>query len=249
MWRVDDVMGDVKKAKTILIVAALKRELAWLARMKLPNVELLDTGEGRANADRALRAWFEKNDADFLICVGFAGALSPALQIGDLVIDKNSAMVSEILSRERSKTPAGELGFSIHPGRIITVDEILGATGKRELAATLDANELACAEMESSAVAKVCVERSVPLLLLRAISDLFDEDFPIDFNRCRNRDGRLSTAKVLRALLLKPQAINGLLALNRRANLCAARLAWFIEQTLPLWRESVPGEDAISLEK
>jgi adenosylhomocysteine nucleosidase len=232
----------------ILMVAALKRELAALAPKNLPEVELLDTGEGRANAERALREWLVKNHADAVICLGFAGALSPRLEIGDLLIDKDASLAA-IVSENFASVVAENFAAKVYCGTIKTVDEILDAKGKGELAATLDTKQTACVEMESSAVAKVCLERNIPFLLVRAISDLFAEDFPINFNACRNADGRVSTAKVLRSVLLKPQAVRGLLALNRRANFCAANLALLVERLLPVLRQSVSENQANSPEK
>lgn len=237
----------------ILIVAALQREIAPLARKRLSDVELLVTGEGRANAERALRQWLEQKSADAVICMGLAGALSIRLQVGDLLIDKQTslgAILSEKIAAQRFQTlatdrplnhPASEPSaddFSpLHFGNILTVDEILNAAGKGRLAATLEPDEVACVEMESAAIAKLCLEKQIPVLLLRAISDLRDEDFPIDFNACRNRDGRVSTAKVWQQVLRKPQAIAGLLQFNRRVNLCAERLALFVEQAILLLGE------------
>jgi adenosylhomocysteine nucleosidase len=222
------------RSMKILVVAALQREIAPLARKRLADLECLVTGEGRANAEGALRNWFARNRADAVIGAGLAGALSSTLQIGDLLIDKDSELAASLA--ELGDAPAK--GFpAFRFGKIITVDEILNAAGKGRLAAALDAAEPACVEMESQAIASVCLEKKVPFLLIRAISDLRDEDFPIDFNACRTLDGRVSAAKVLQSVLRKPQAIKGLLRLNRRANLCADRLAFLIEQVILLLPE------------
>ncbi|HEY9233277.1 MAG TPA: hypothetical protein VIS78_14085, partial [Blastocatellia bacterium] len=77
-------------------------------------------------------------------------------------------------------------------------------------------------------------ELQMPYLIVRAISDAFNEDLPVDFNRCRDRDGRVSPRKVVQAALARPRAFKGLMALSRRADLCAGNLAAFIRQLLPL---------------
>lgn len=38
-----------------------------------------------------------------------------------------------------------------------------------------------CVEMEGAAVAQVCVEHSIPFLIIRTISDIADENSPLDF--------------------------------------------------------------------
>ena len=70
----------------ILVVAALSRELAELARKSHPALALLETGEGIVNAERHLEAWLEQRKARAVLSIGFAGALSSALKPGDLVI-------------------------------------------------------------------------------------------------------------------------------------------------------------------
>jgi nucleoside phosphorylase len=219
------------KQLKILVVAALARELAPLRKRDLQDVTLLTVGVGRKNAERRLREWFTRHQTDAVICLGFAGALSSLLNIADLVIGKTGWPASDALNKLSST--------GIHFGKIITIDEIVGAQGKRELAARLAPEELACVEMESAAVAQVCHEQRIPYLLVRAISDLFDEDFPVDFNRCRDENGEVSQAKVMKAVLRYPQAIKPLLDLGRRAALCAERLAEFVEQALPMLRKQL----------
>jgi hypothetical protein len=86
--------------------------------------------------------------------------------------------------------------------------------------------------MESAAIAAVCAELQLPYLVVRAISDTFDEDLPVDFNRCRDRDGRVNPRRVMQAALFRPRAFKGLIELKRRADLCASNLAAFIRQLL-----------------
>ena len=220
----------------VLVVAALKRELAAIARDRRGPLALLDTGEGPRNAERALRAWLSGHQARAVINVGLAGALSAALQAGDV------AIACEVRGPDRqvdaSRSPLFQTAAQINDIRIgtaITVDEIVcKAADKRRLAEAFAVGETAWVDMESLAVAEVCDELQTPYLIVRAISDAFDEDLPVDFNRCRDREGRVSPRRVVQAALLKPRAFKGLMALNRRADLCAGNLAAFIRRLLPL---------------
>ncbi|HJQ25247.1 MAG TPA: hypothetical protein VKA60_15110 [Blastocatellia bacterium] len=220
----------------LLVVAALKRELAVIARDRHGELALLDTGEGPRNAERALRAWLNTQQARAVINIGLAGALSASLQAGDLVIAREIRGPERRVDASRSslfQTAAPLDGVRI--GTAITVDEIVcKATDKQRLAEDFAVTDTAWVDMESLAVAEVCDELQLPYLIVRAISDVFDEDLPLDFNRCRDREGRISPRKVVQAAMARPRAFKGLMALSRRTDLCAANLAAFIRRLLPL---------------
>ena len=76
----------------------------------------------------------------------------------------------------------------------------------------------------------MCARRSVPFLIVRSITDLFDEDLPLDFNLCRDSDGRVKSTKVMKAALLNPGSFTGLLELRKRSELCADRMAEFVHK-------------------
>jgi len=219
----------------ILIVAALRRELAALARDAHKELILLDTGEGPRNAERALRTWLATNHPRAVIHIGFAGALTPSLRAGDIVVARAVRFANE--SFDASQSSLFQIATQIqgaHIGTAITLDEIIGeAAAKQKLAATLSGDEIGWVDMESAAVARVCREMNIPFLIVRAISDELTEDLPIDFNRCRAADGRVSTRRVMLAALRRPRAIKGLMRLQRHAVLCAEHLAAFVQRLLP----------------
>ena len=220
----------------ILVVAALSYELEGLKRSAHPELDLLETGEGAANAERHLEHWFDRNRARAVLSIGFAGALSSALQPGDLVIARQI--------RDSATNPdAGLLSASeqlrlevpVHFGAAITSNEILWrAASKQELARSLRQNEVGFVDMESTAVARICAKRGVAFLIARSITDLIDEDLPLDFNLYRSEDGRVDQRKVMKAAVFKPSAVKGLLELRRRSRLCSERMAKFVEELVPL---------------
>jgi len=220
---------------TILVVAALKRELACLARKPHPRLALIETGEGQQNASRALRSWLEKRSARAVINIGLAGALSPLLRVGDLVIAREAR--AHGASFDASCSPLFQIAERMdraRSGLSITVDEIIcEAKLKRRLAEHLAADEIGWVDMESAAIASTCRELNVPFLILRAISDTLDEDLPVDFNRCRNSDGRISGRKVILSAIRRPRAFKGLIGLQRRSEICSQRLADFVRELLP----------------
>lgn len=237
-------MTTANKQKPVLIIAALKRELNGVARDANSELALLETGEGPRNADRALRDWLNDHRARAVINIGLAGGLSDSLTTGDIAIAR------EIRSHDRrfdaTASPLFQAAAGIAGTRTataITVDEIVcKATDKRQLATAFGLSETAWVDMESVAIAAVCDELQIPYLIVRAISDGFDEDLPVDFNRCRDKSGRVSPRKVIQAALIKPRAFKGLIQLKRRADLCADNLASFIRELLPRLRETMTNE-------
>jgi adenosylhomocysteine nucleosidase len=220
----------------ILVVAALSYELEKLNSAAHPGLVLLETGEGVANAERHLEGWLEKRAALAVLSIGFAGALSSALQAGDLVIASD---IREAKEKPDAKlllvTKQVQIDTPVHSGVAFTSHEILWqAESKRALARSLGASEIGFVDMESTAIAGVCARRGVPFLIIRSITDLLDEDLPLDFNQYRNPDGRVDPAKVMKAALLRPSAFKGLVELRKRSRLCAGRMAEFVQRLVPL---------------
>lgn len=220
----------------ILVVAALKYELEKLNRSEHPGLALLETGEGVANAERQLETWFERRSARAVLSIGFAGALSAGLRVGDLVVAKSvHGSNAEPDPKLLAAAARVQLDAAVHFGVALTSERILWrAAEKGVLASSLGANETGFVDMESTAIASVCARRGVPFLITRSITDLLNEDLPLDFNRCRDRDGRVSPAKVMKAALLKPGSFTGLLELRKRSELCAERMAEFVHKLTPL---------------
>lgn len=221
----------------ILVVAALGRELASLNRAAIDGIELLETGEGTDNARGSLEAWLKQNKARSIVSIGFAGALSSTLQAGDLVIasrvrdgvaQPDNALVSAAETVQIAEVP-------VHKGIAITTNEIIWqAESKRALAATLEPGEIGIVDMESTSIASVCYRHGVPFIIVRSITDLLDEDLPLNFNLYRGEDGRVDSARIVKAALFRPRALSALMELRRRSELCANRMADFVRVLAPL---------------
>src|SRR5258708_11374474 len=199
---------------SLLVVAALGREINPLIRRRNHHLTLLETGEGRRNAGQSLRSRLKQRRVHAVLGIGFAGALSSALRVGDLVVARevrgpwSSAAPPELIAAaEQIKAGCDFLHFGVN----MTVDKIADAQAKRELAGGLSADQLACVDMESSALAEVCAENSALFLGIRCITDELEESLPIDFDACRDGSGNVSLALEANAVLRRPQALPSLL--------------------------------------
>ena len=230
-------MATSNPAAPILVVAALNRELAALGRRPEANLALLETGEGIVNAEGQLEAWLARRRTRAVLSIGFAGALSSSLRAGDLVIAeriRNASASPDVKLLEAAKRMREDASW-LHFGVALTSNEILWkAEAKRALAHSLAKDEIGFVDMESTAVAGVCENRGVPFLVARSITDLLEEDLPLDFNKYRNSDGRVDQGQVIKAALVRPGALGALWQLRKRSQLCAERMAEFVTRLAPL---------------
>lgn len=222
-----------------VIAAALDNELAPFKRNREIKADYIKTGMGTKNADSQLRKFIgNRKDIRCILSVGLAGALTPELKTGDLVIAENihnckdNRPTAELLATARKIHIAD---FAIYFGTALTVDRIISSPRERRaLADKIQDPKVIFMDMESTAVARVCSELSIPFIIIRSISDEFHEDFPIDFNKCLDCHGNISIIRVIIAALRQPSSFTGLVDLRRRSLLCTDHLVRFVETFLSI---------------
>lgn len=232
----------------VLVLAAMPEELAPLCRRveqseglraggrsllraRLGDATLLiaRTGEGPALARRTAADLLEALSPALLLSLGVAGGLSRELEPGALVAART--VVSE--TGGRAEPDSRWLGRALAvpgvvPGTLLSAERILGsAAGKRSARAGLPGERAAVVDLEAFALAAAARARGVPFLAVRAVSDGADEDLPLDFESCRDREGRIQRWKVIGRALAHPRSIPRLAGLRRRVVEGAERLAAF----------------------
>ena len=168
-------------------------------------IRVLLTGMGARNAERSVREALGKFQPARVFTCGFAGALRPDLQIGDVVCALETPVVG-----------AEPVTFHCAVRVAVTIAE------KTRLRTQTGADAV---EMESAIITRLCREAGVPCVTLRAISDTAHEDLPIDFNALLTPDEQLSPVKLAWAILREPQKIPALLRLGKNSARAARRLA------------------------
>lgn len=171
------------------------------ARWHGHDLVLVRAGVGKVNAALCTQTLIDVFEADSVICTGSAGALTSALDIGDIVVATDCVqhdVVVDFLGVPRGQIPftdyrffetdpalrqrAQEAALSEHTvveGRVLTGDTFVEDEAYRQ---TLrDDLEGDCVEMEGAAVGQVCTMNDVPYLVVRAISDRADGTSDIDF--------------------------------------------------------------------
>lgn len=140
--------------------------------------------------------------AQKLLFSGVAGAISPSLKVGDLIVAAKLAQHDLDITAfghpfgyvpegavyveadkeliELSKIVAREMNKKIQEGVIATGDQFVANEEKKNwIEATFGADAL---EMEGASVAVVCDALNIPFFILRAISDAADMDASFSFD-------------------------------------------------------------------
>jgi adenosylhomocysteine nucleosidase len=186
------------------------------------------TGDGERNARVGLATLLAAVPVRRLLVVGVAGALSPELAAGDLLVasrvvheDGTAADADPELVALAARAAGARPAVLVTAGRIAdTADEkrrLLGLAGAGASAAAVD--------LESAAYAGAAARAEIPWLVLRAVSDTAAEALPGLLNRSRDDGGAVRRGRVLRGLIADPAALPILLGLGRRVRRCADLLA------------------------
>ncbi len=207
---------------------------------------LVRTGVGQARASAACREFFRRYPVDLAVSAGFACALLPS-HVGELLIGTevaahvdagtatalavaptgigSSSLSSSPAAADMARRSAGEAGLAVRTGRFVTVSRVVSrAEDKRAVAGRTGALGL---DMESAAIGAVATEHRVPFVIARTVSDLVNEDLPLDFNLFEGPGG---WGRGLAAALSRPASVIGLYRFRGQTAVAASQLTRFFER-------------------
>jgi adenosylhomocysteine/aminodeoxyfutalosine nucleosidase len=157
---------------------------------------------GKVFASLTATILLEKFGCEKLLFSGVAGAISPDLKIGDLIIadglcqhdldivafghpygyvpEGEVCIATDVALRNIAKEVAKKNDLTLKEGIIATGDQFVANSERKEwISTTFKADAL---EMEGASVAVVCNALDVPFFILRAISDTANDDAGVDFD-------------------------------------------------------------------
>ncbi len=172
-------------------------------------------GAGPRLAGRAIAG--VSGEFDAIVSTGFCGALDPALGIGDVFVAEsvNGAVCSLPRSAREFRT-----------GPLLSVDRIVGKVAERR---EWFAKGYAAVEMEAAAVEAHARNLGTPFYCIRAVSDTASDEFAVDLNAARDREGRIRVGRVLWQAAVKPVTVfPQLLQLRRNSEAAARNLGAFL---------------------
>jgi adenosylhomocysteine nucleosidase len=192
------------------------------------------TGVGTSNSKEAVAHSLENFRPDLIISIGFGGALYSEAQIGDLVIAESIFLVSANSIKKTIPIPDHSSllrGLDKDIGLKVGTFFTLEAPTKKEAVNLLVPAQLPrpVCEMETFPIAGLALERQIPFLAVRSITDLACEDIPFDLFSIPERGGDYRLISAAGVLFRKPQLIPMAAKLAIRSRKASKRLWQFFE--------------------
>ena len=180
---------------------------------------LIRSGIGKVNAAVATTLLIRDFNPNCIINTGSAGGLKNDMKVGDIVVS------SKVFHHDFDLKPIGFKHGEI-PGlpiffdsdkRLISITEkvlnrdkdichTIGQIGTGEFFVSSDEYvaetkerfpEIAAIEMEAAAIAQVCFQFNIPFIVIRAISDVADNNSPLSFDQFVKIAGKKSANMVI----------------------------------------------------
>lgn len=185
-------------------------------------VAVVVTGVGRSRAVQAVSGLLERHGPKRVLITGFAGALDPKLQAGEVIVP---AEIMDFDTGRRLIHADHETNGGERDDRrmLCTIDRLIDTpAAKADLFHRCGA---AAVDMESAAIAAGCVAWRIPWTCVRAISDAASDELPPFVLDLTRSDGSANLMKAAGHCLFNPGQIGPLIRLGLRSKDAAVNLA------------------------
>ena len=228
---VKEEIAGIKQFMKISDHVSLGKSSAWSGTMGKQNIVLVRTGVGRQRAEDAALQVIDRFQPAALVSIGYAGAVQPGLNVGDLVIadtiidEEGGEYFPNPDWLDRTRSLSCPEGVRKVEGRLITVNKVIhDPAAKGELGKNFDVQAV---EMETAAIAKAAKTKSCPLLSLRGISDRLDQEL-LDSSSFLGSDGEISSLKAGWYVLTHPGTIKNALSLRTQTRFATQVMTNFL---------------------
>ena len=211
----------------------------YRAQIGAAEVGVILTGAGpkQAHLETAKVLGGDPDSVQLCVSSGLAGALKPQYQVGQVLAARSVRTENEVTdpSGDPLESSAPLLSFAAECGATVVeqfysaVHVVGKAEEKRHLGERSDA-----VEMESFEVLLESAAYGIPAIAIRAVSDLVDDDLPLDMNRIFTDEGQVSIPRVLGQVALNPTSVPELVRLGRNSKTAAESLAHFLDKYITM---------------
>jgi adenosylhomocysteine nucleosidase len=185
------------------------------------------TGIGIKSFDFEEACCFVDAGVEAVISSGLAGALKDHVSLEQIIVPKTVRTLKDVtgLATSRELAHLAERRGATPVKTLLTSDHIIAThEEKTRLAAFGDA-----VDMESFHVVSEFSAQKAPVGVVRAISDRFDQDLPVDFARVLTQEGRVKPGALFGELVRRPSSIPALVRFGQQSRNAARRLAMFLD--------------------
>ena len=221
----------------------LDKSEAWFGKYQGRNIVLVRTGVGRKRAQNATQQVIDKFNPEVIISMGYAGALTEGLNVGDMFVastifspesDSNSFEMDDPKNLKwlelAKKTPPPE-NVKLKIGRLITVDMVVHTPkAKKELGSRFRAEAV---EMETLEIALLTRVNKIAFISIRGISDAVNHEL-IDCSSFLGSDGELSKLRAGWYVLTHPKSLKNAFSLRSNTQIATQNLTDFISRLISI---------------
>lgn len=203
----------------------------WEGNLGARKVLLAETGAGAWAASSGAADLFARFSPARWVGAGFAGALSPGLPFGSLVVateladgagGADASLLDSAMALRALACDAGACAV-----RFVDSPGIVGSRAEKDrLRAAAGGSLPVTVDMESRVWIRAA--SGVPGILVRVVTDSAEEEIPDFVAASAEPGGGIDRGRLVRSAVLRPSSIGKLLALRRRAQTCGERLADFV---------------------
>lgn len=190
---------------------------------ELVRLVIAEAGVGYAQHRAATELLLDEHHPGWLLCVGFSSALSPDMQAGDLVV------ANEIADTHGNSLPVKctiAARKRIHVGKLVVADKHPETPEEKQRLA--ESSGALAVDTTSLAVAQVCKEKDVRIVVVRAIIDTAKEQLPENAASMIFRADSKSIGTTIGTLFRGLRGMSELNSWRNRASDAASNLDRFI---------------------
>ena len=240
---VTEEIAGIKREINISDRVRLDKSEAWFGKYQGRNIVLVRTGVGRKRAQNATQQVIDKFNPEVIISMGYAGALTEGLNVGDMFVastilspesDSNSFEMDDpknLKWLELAKNTPPPENVKLKIGRLITVDMVVHTPKvKKELGSRFRAEAV---EMETLEIALLARVNKIAFISIRGISDAVNHEL-IDCSSFLGSDGELSKLRAGWYVLTHPKSLKNAFSLRSNTQIATQNLTDFISRLISI---------------